>query len=775
MATVKKKRHQQIGVRYGEWVLRNRLKVLLTTLLFVVIAASGAQHLGFSTNYRVFFSESNPQLEAFDELQKVYTKTDSVMFVVKPNDGDVFTQSTLAAVQELTEEGWKLPYATRVDSLSNFQHTEADGDELIVRDLVENPANTLSPKDLEKTRRIALSEPLLTGRVVARDGGATGINVTMTFPEKSITEVPETANAARALLERIQAKHPNVTIVPSGVVFMNNAFSESSMMDMQTIVPMMYGTLLLMMLIFLRSLTSTIATLLVIAFSAATAMGLAGWFGVLLTPPSATAPTIILTLAIADSIHVIMSAFKAMRQGMNKKEAIIESLRLNFQPIFLTSFTTSIGFLSLNFSDAPPFHDLGNMTATGVIFAYVYSMLFLPAFLSYMPLSQPKQKNKKTTTPMEALGRWVVRHKNACLIPSAILTIGLAVMIPRIELNDQFVQYFDHSIPFRGNTEFMMENLTGIYTIEYSIGAREAGGISSPEYLMHLEKYTNWLRSQPEVVHVFSMTDIFKRLNKNMHGDDPSWYKLPENQNMAAQYLLLYEFSLPYGLDLNDRLNVDKSATRVTVTLKDLSTREIRAFKNKSEKWLHDNTPAYMHAEATSPVVMFAYISQRNIDSMTTGNILALFLISLTILIALRDVRIGLFSIIPNVTPAMMGFGIWAVLVGQINMAVAVAIPVSLGIIVDDTVHFLSKYLRARREEGLSAEEAIVYAFSTVGRALLVTTLILVTGFGVLGTSAFQINSYMGILSALVIGSALVADFFLLPALLLHLDKRKGL
>jgi len=289
-----------------------------------------------------------------------------------------------------------------------------------------------------------------------------------------------------------------------------------------------------------------------------------------------------------------------------------------------------------------------------------------------------------------------------------------------------------------------------------------------------MENYANWLRTQSEVLHVYSMADIFKRLNKNMHGDAPEYYKLPDSRELAAQYLLLYEFSLPYGLDLNDRINVDKSATRLTVTLKDMSTREIRDFKNRSENWLRENTPEYMHTESTSPVVMFAYISERNIDSMTQGNIIALTLISLCILFALKSVKLGFVSLVPNLVPVAMGFGIWAFFVGQINMAAAVITAVSLGIIVDDTVHFLSKYHRARREKGLNSQDAVRYAFSTVGTALLVTTVVLVLGFGVLMFSGFAMNNVMGTLTAIVIACALIADFFLLAPLLMLIDKDKN-
>jgi predicted RND superfamily exporter protein len=763
------------GQKLGKWVLSHKLLTFLLVIVTVIASVGGAKYISFETSYRVFFSSGNPQLKAWDELQLVYNKTDNAVFVLKPKEGDVFTHEILAAVKEITEKSWKLPFSTRVDSITNYQHTEAIEDNLIIEDLVEGNPNDLTQQELDKIRNIALNEPLLAKRIVSENGDTTGVNVSFNFPEKDMFEITDTATKIRELLAEVQAKYPDIKMVVSGVVMMNDAFATSSKKDMMELAPIMYLMLILAMILFLRSIMATIAVVFVIAFSAMTAMGLTGWLGINLTPPSATAPTVILTLAIADSIHIIVSMMKEMsRHGLSKNDAIIESMRINLQPVFLTSFTTAIGFLTLNFSDAPPFHDLGNITAMGVTAAFIYSILLLPVLLSVLPIKASKKIESEDKEYMHKLANFIIEKHKILFKLSLVLTIGLGAMIPRIELNDQFVQYFDQTIQFRPDSEFMMNNLTGIYNIEYSLKAKDAQGINDPEYLQNLENYANWLRTQPEVSHVHSMADIFKRLNKNMHGDDQEYYKLPESRRLAAQYLLLYEFSLPYGLDLNDRINVDKSATRLTATLKDMSTKSIRAFKIRSENWLKENTPSYMHTESTSPIIMFSYISEQNIDSMNKGNTIALVLISFCIMIALKSVRIGFISLIPNIVPIIMGFGIWGIMIGQVNMAAAVITSVSLGIIVDDTIHFLSKYSRARREKGLNSEDAIRYAFATVGSALFVTTIVLIVGFSVLILSGFAINKIMGMLTVIIIAFAFIADFFLLPSLLMLLDKNKG-
>ncbi|MFT7545998.1 MAG: putative RND superfamily exporter protein [Gammaproteobacteria bacterium] len=758
--------------RFITYMVMNPWKMILLSVVFLLTAGIGLRGLQFDNNYRVFFAGDNPDLAAFEKLEKVYTQTDNILFTIKPKTGDVFQPEVLKLVQELTYEGWRLPFAQRVDSITNFQHTYAEGDDLTVIDLVEKDPKSYSQEELDQRRQVALNEPTIVGKLLNRDGKTTGINVTVNMPRKDMMEIPETVAIARELVEKYRSKYPNIQIVPSGFVFLNNAFMESSLKDMVTLVPLMYLVLSVMMIVILRNWVATFGTMLVIMFSAIAAMGFGGWLGFPLTPPSASTPTIVLTLALADSIHIIISMFASMRTGMKKQDAILESLRVNLQPVFLTSLTTIIGFLSLNFSESPPFWHLGNMTAFGIGAAFFFSMVLLPAILTLLPI-RIKLSEENEATPMDRLGRFITKRYKVFLITSIIIIAFLGSMMTRINVNDQFVKYFDESISFRPDTEFMMKNLSGIYAVEYSLRSNGASGISQPEYLNNLNEFTEWLRGQPEVDHVFSMSDVFKRLNMNMHADDKEWYNIPDNPEMAAQYLLLYEFSLPYGLDINDRVNIDKSATRVTVTLKDLSTKGIRAFKNRSETWLKENTPSYMHSLATSPAVMFTYISERNISGMMKGNLMSLLLISLVIMVALRSFRMGVISLISNITPIAIGYGLWGLFIQEINMAVAIAAAVSLGIIVDDTVHFLSKYLRARNEKGLGAKEAVEYAFRNVGLALFVTTVVLVFGFAILTQSGFQMNSHMGLLTAIVIGGALFVDFFFLPPLLVWLDKEK--
>jgi len=297
------------------------------------------------------------------------------------------------------------------------------------------------------------------------------------------------------------------------------------------------------------------------------------------------------------------------------------------------------------------------------------------------------------------------------------------------------------------------------------------GGINEPAFLHKIDKFADWLRQQPEVAHVNTITDIFRRLSKNMHGDNKEWYILREQRELAAQYLLMYEMSLPYGLDLNNQVNIDKSATRIIATLHNMSSNQMLDIEARTNAWLDNNIPE-IKTDIASPGLMFSHISKRNIISLLIGAALALMLISFILIAAFRSLKLGLISLIPNLLPAGISFGIWALINGQINLGISIVAGMTLGIVVDDTVHFISKYHRSRIEKGLNSPEAVRYAFSTVGTAIWITSAVLVSGFIVLSFSHFTVNSGMGLLTAITITVALLMDLFFLPPLLMLLDKK---
>ena len=760
----------QFAERLAERVLAARRLVILATLVLVAAASSGIAFLEFSANYRIFFDEDNPQLLALEALENTYGKNENVVFLIVPDDGDATSQSALSAAIWLTDAAWHTPFSRRVDSLANFQHTTADGDDLYVRDLVD-PQELAQAETRSRIRSIASSDPRIAGSLLARNGDVSVVNVTVELPEEGLLEaVAEVAEFARSVAAEAEERFPDVDLRIVGTVMINQTFVEASIDSQMIFLP---ASLLLMALILgvvTRGWAGVAATGTTIVFSILASVGLGAWVGLPFSPPISPAPTIVLMIVVANCVHLLVTLQQRLRAGDTRHEAIVESVRLNLHPVFLASLTTALGFLSMNFSEVPPYRHLGNFVAFGIAASFILSVTFLPALLSLLPIRAPKDRRLRGPT-MALVAEVVLRYRRPLLWGWLAVVLAMALAIPRNELNDVLVHFFDESVEFRQDTDFMDERLSGNTLLEYSLEASTEGGVTDPRFLAEVSSFADWYREQPPVRHVAVITDTFRQLNKSMHGDDPAAYRIPESQELTAQYLLLYELSLPQGLNLNNQIDRSRSATRVTISAETLDTREVLELNARAEAWLAENATHVASVNSTGPAALFAYIGQRNIRAMLIGTMVVLLAISAILLFALRSIRLGLTSIVPNVIPAVLGFGVWGLTVGQVGLSLSVVVAMTIGIVVDDTVHFLSKYRRARREYGQDPEEAVRYAFDTAGRALFATTVVLVAGFLIFAFSPFVPTAQVGVLTAMIIAFALIADLSLLPALLTVVDR----
>lgn len=767
--------------KWFSFVVERPWFVLLMGMILIVGASYGTKNLYFRGDYKVFFEEKNVQRIAYEEMQAVFNKNESANIIVAPKSGNIFNQRTMTLIKEMTDEAWQTPLSTRVDSIANYQHTWAEEDDLIVEDLILE-LEYINDESIARAKEVGLSEPNLVNRMVSSSGDVAVIAVTVNLPEDNLvgpTDEPHAltrdegvalvAKHTVELAEQFKASYPDHDFYHTGMVFMNNAFAEESKNDFATLVPAMFVTIVVFLWVLLRSFTGTLATVIIIITAISSTLGLAGWMGFFMSTATVNVPTLVMTLAVADCVHVISSMLYGLREGKSKKDAIIHSLQLNLMPILITSVTTGIGFLTLNFANVPVLADLGNLTAIGVMLAFFFSVTTLPALMSLLPMKVAKFQESKSNR-IEHFGEWVITHHRRILPFTLVFVIGSVAASFLNQINDVATEYFDHSTDFRQSTDFQQAHISGMSTIDFALYTGRPSGLNDPSVIKTIGGFSDWLREQPEVDHVSTISDTFLRLNKNMHADNPEYYRLPEEQELAAQYLLLYEMSLPYGLDLNNQVNLDKSATRITVTLQNLGSKEFTDFETRAFSWMAKAAPD-IKVTAGSPTLMFAHIGELNMSSMLRGTVVALLLISGLLVIALRSWRMGAISLIPNLLPAGIGFGIWGLYSGDINLGLSIVLSMALGIIVDDTVHFLSKYRRARLE-GKNAEDAVRYAFTSVGRALLITTVVLTLGFAVLAMSSFALNSDMGLLTGIIIVVALIVDFLFLPAFLIVFDNK---
>jgi uncharacterized protein len=754
--------------RVSRWMLTHRLVVIVTAVAWVVVSSLGLGRLGFKNDYRMFFSKENPELLAFESLQKTFTRADNILIAVTPRQGDLPTRKHLGAIETLTGQIWQLPGATRVDSITNFQDSFADGDEIVVQDMARRVA-TLSDEQIARIRQRIMAEPLLVGRLVNKAGTVTGINVMFEFDDsEKDAAVLRAAKAARELVAQARVSYPDLEFRLTGGVMLDAAFGDSSEADIKFLTPIMLVVSIGLIGYFLGSLWATLVTTAVIAGSILCALGWAGYLGIPLSPSSLAAPTILMTMAVADSVHFLTGYYTRLETAGDRIEAMIHSLVSHVPAVFFTSAATIVSFLTLNFSDAPPFRDLGNITAMGVGAAFVLSLTLLPAVITFVPVAPARRRFEGLKRFLDGAFILVERAPRRIAVVGLTACLVLTALAFLNRLDDRYVQYFGESLSFRQDTDYVDANLTGIYAIEYPLKAQGPDGINDPDFLREAEAFGEWLRTQPEVVHVYSVADILKKLNMNMNGDNPAFYRMPDNRKLAAQYLLTYELSLPQGVNLIDRVDVNRSAIRLTATLRNVSSRQALDLEERAQTWMKQHMPAYMHVAGTGATLMFAHIGQRNILSMISGELTGMALVSLLMILYLRSLSLGLLSMIPNLLPAGVAIGIWYLVVGEVGLTSSVVAAMTLGILTDDTVHFLEKYASYHRD--MNARDALARAFHEAGPAIWITSLVLISGFAVLALSSFQINRDLGILTVIILALGLVGDFVLLPAVVLSLE-----
>lgn len=756
------------GAKWADPLFRYERLIYAACALLVILTGVGALKLEFSHDYRAFFDPENPHLLAHEAVEQSLTQSDGVNIFLHKAKGDFFSIEDLRIIDQLTQAAWDLPYVIRVDSLTNYQYSRAEDEDLAVSAIFQDDELALPLEDL---RTLTAQDEFLSNRLISLDGQTIQIIATTQLPEDRDALLPTIAKAVDALKAEFEAKNPGYRIASTGVIMLSNSFFDITIQDMTLLFPLMIGLLGVLMAYFFRSIALSLLALAIMALTITSTMGIAGWMEIKLTPASGQAPIIILTIAIADSIHLIVSLRKYLNRGLALKEALRQSLAINTQPILLTSLTTALGFLSLNFSDTPPFRDLGTLAAIGTGFAFLYSLTLLPLLLQHAKIKADTQDHL-----MERIEHWlvegVIRHKRSVFITSIALLMGAITLIPNLRINDNFVNWISPGAEFRDDADFISDQIPGIYAIQFSLTAREGESVTSIAYLRDLDRFVDWVTAQEEVANVTALSQIMKRLNKNIHEDNPAYDRLPDDSEAAAQYLLLYELSLPQGLDLNTLVDISKTKSRILVMMKNVSSEAMIAFKDKAANWGEAHLTRSTLGPASGTNIIFAHLTGNNIRSMFTGTLLAFALIAGAIALALKSWKMGLLSLLPNLAPALFAFGLWSLTYQEIGLYAAFVTATSLGLIVDFTVHLFSKYARALNAKGLTPEDAIRDVFATTGMALWISAIVLLIGFLILTLSNFAIIALMAAMVALTIFIGLIADFTMTPALLLSFTKK---
>ena len=760
-----------LNVNYlAETIIRYRPLCIIISLLILAGLAQGLSKINFNPDINAFFPENDTLTTSHLSIEDTYSSMDNAVIGIGVKEGTVFTNEVLSLIEDLTERAWKTPHSLRVDSLSNYSYVSADGDDLYIEPFLEG-SSTYDLKTLKEKELIIEEEELAYGAIISKDKKTSLINIVFDPPRKDIeSEYQESLNYVLGFLEEARKNHPEVDLIISGIVYMEYQSPMLLKAQMPKLMPTAILVILLTLFLLLRSLVAVAGSFLVILMSVVSAMGSIGFMSGDIAQPFIMVPILIATLAVADCVHLFTLYFQNLDSSRKSKEAMLESLKLNLQPLFLTSLTTAIGFLSLNLAPVEPLRGIGNGVAVGVFLAFIFTVLLLAPIVSYFNVKQSKNINFQKNIARK-LGRFSIKNYKRLLVIVPVISCFLMAFIPLNKTNDNPLEFYsERYTTSAADSKWISQRIGGTFPVSYELNSQ--GIVSDPEFLREVDKFSEWLASNKEVLHVSSLSKIMKNLNKTLHGKQEEWNIIPTEPDLSAQYLFFYEMSLPYGLDLTNSISQNKESIKLVASLKELGSLEYREFAKRVENYASQNMPEDMVSIGTGTRPIFAFMSNMLITQLVYALGIGIVLITATIILFFRSLRYGMLTSVTNLLPIGVAFGIWAIVSGEISMLVGIGMGTTLGIIVDFTVHFLSKYLHARRQKNLSAEEAVEYAFETVGFALIITSFSLILGFLVLLQAFFiPIHGFV-LFSSIAFLSALIIDLLLFPALLITWDKR---
>ena len=746
--------------KYIEFLQKFRWFIAIGIPLIVFALAFNLKYLAMDGSYRIWFAEDSKTITDYDNFRSTFGNDDSLIIIFQDKEG-IFSKKALQSVDNITQALWKMKYIARVNSITNYQYVHGnpnEPDDIIVEDFIKNIQDA-PPEYLANRKDIAIHDPLVVDGFISRDGTTAMISARLT---PKVNDDSDKSLEIMKLVDKILAPERERTGYKywlNGGPALNHAFVTIGMADMIFVPIILLASVILLFLLF-RRVSGALIPIGVVIFTFLTVLSIQVMLGYKLNNFTINLPVFIVAIGIADAVHIYAIWILHREEGYENIIAVKQSLSKNFLPIFLTSLTTTIGFATLTISEVIPVFTLGVATASGAILAFIISVVWMPSVLlllkkEFKTSKIKKVKEKKTL----GYGKFIVRNNKKIVIITTVIFATLAIGLTKVKIDSNTIRYFDKDVEIRQSTEFMMENLSGPMAYEIVVDSKEEGGIKEPTFLKTVELfYKDFQKSYPEARHLSSLMDTIKRFNKVVNNTD----EIPNNKNLIAQYLLLYSLSLPQGMDINDKMDIKEQKLRVTAMMNLVDTSKDLEMINYVKSWW-ENTP--YTASVQGQTAMFAYMQKDVTNTLIYSLSLAILLVSLTMLLIFKRFKILWVFILPNILPVILVLGLMGWIGITIDIGVAIAGAIIIGVAVDDTIHFLVKYFEARKQ-GLSLEDSFDEVLRYSGKAILFTTIILSVAF-----STFTPNQNFGVVTAFALIVALIVDLLLLPALLSMADR----
>lgn len=750
-----------------EQLLSKRYLWVGLTLVLSAGVMLGLQDTRLETSYRAILSENDPYKAEVDQAKEDFPPSTSVLFAFQSADS-VFTFDYLAAMDDLTKRYTEVEFAISVGSLINRRLNATDADRFD-RDYLVPELDELTEADLKQIHATAIADEDLTKSILSPEGDMGLASIKFNAGDNDQATQLRVARSVIKLRDSLRADHPNVTIyVLGGVLFELDSYN-AQVQDSTVLFPFVIAISIALLWFCLRSLPFALC-LFVIAFTTiGLAVGTFGWADIPFNQISTLGPLVVFVIAIADGIHIVSIYAQGLNKGLDKLSAMRESLAVNIQPVTLATLTTAMGFLSLNYCSSPGIYGFGNIVAIGVCWAFFVTLTLLPTLVLLVPVKQaPKPLGVRTF--IDWVGAVVERKPHHLFWGStALITITL-LMLPLNNLDFNRFSFVDKDSDFHKVVTALATKIGNDQALAYSIDSGEYYGITQPAFLRSVDEFSQWLEAQPEASFVTSYTDYLRSRNKAEHDDVDDWDELPNDQLEVIDYLVGYQLVQEIEPSLSPIFNSDYSAIRLVIGTSNLSNVELIDFNDRIDAWVADHIDPNLKVLHGDNSILFARLDRSITIELVQGFTLSFLLITLTLLIGLRSLRYGLLSIMPNLFPATIVFGVWGLLIGELSPYILMLFSISIGLVVDDSVHILSKYVSARRA-GDDPHQAVKYSLDKAGSAITITTLSLAVGTLILVFSNTYYFQNVALLLTPIIVVALLLDLFFLPVLLIRFDQ----
>ena len=756
--------------RFVDLLIKFRWVIVILIPLITIVLSYQLRYAQFDGSYRIWFAKDSQTLKQYDAFKNTFGNDDSIIIVFSDKN-DIFNKKALHVINRLTNKLWQTKYIARVDSLTNYQYVHKnpqDADDILIDNFIEN-IDFLNKSDLQKKKKIALGEDLILNKIISKDAKTTMIVGRLT--PKAGNTIGASKHIMHDINKYIQEENKSgYKFYLAGGPVVNTTFSSLGQYDVKTFTPLVILIAMLLLWLIFRKISGVILTILVVIFTFSIVLALQTIFGYKLNNFTANMPVFIIAIGIADAMHLFWVYLLARKMGLDNYAAIHDTIEKNIVPTFLTSLTTAVGFASLGISAIVPIKTLGIATANAAILAFILTLLFVPAALAILNIKVKVNKNiedkKGLGSFAKKYAKLIMKYNNKIILASLLLFTFISFGLTNLKVDSNAVRYFREDVSFRQTIKEIQKKLTGPMSYEIVIDSKKTDGIKNTKFMQTVDKFSKALKEKfSDARHTSSLVDVVKKFNEVIDSNK----SIPNNNNLIAQYLLLYSLSLPQGMEINDKMDVNERLLRLTASMNVVDTSKDLQMIHWIKNWWK-STP--YSAQVNGQTQMFAHMQSDVTDTLIESILLAILVTTLLMFFIFRNIRMIPLFLIPNILPIVLVIGVMGWLGINIDIGVAISGAIILGIAIDDTIHFLIKYKEARKK-GFNFEDSLAYVMQYAGLAMVLTTVVLSSAFIVFRLSQFMLNANFGLITAIALLIALLVDLLLLPALLSKLDAKE--